>query len=332
MKQMIRSFGRMACFMWLCLGMAAGAFAAGEIGMVMNMEGSMTAKGTDGALRVLKIFAKVLPGDILFMGKDSYARIKFADGAQITLQPGAQFKIEDYHFDAQQPDKDRAGFNLVKGGLRAVSGLIGKRGDQDSYSVKAQTATVGIRGTHFGMLLCKSDCGSISTPEGKPPENGLHLDVAEGAVILRNAGATQLFNAGQFGFVRDTSTPPVTVPTERAVKVEVPAKIFLDRVRGTTGEKKNDQGKAAGADAKSVDPKAAKQGDAKAGKAKPDEGEPGAEAGGEAGDKSDGESGDEAGDESGAGSGDEPGTESGGGESGGGESGGGESGGTVCPI
>lgn len=251
MKQIIRRLGRLACFMWLCFGMAAGAFAAGEIGMVMNMEGSMTAKGADGSLRALKIFSKVLPGDTLFMAKDSYARVKFADGAQISLQPGAQFKIEDYHFDAQQPDKDRAGFNLVKGGLRAVSGLIGKRGDQDSYSVKAQTATVGIRGTHFGMLLCKGDCTSISTPEGKLPEDGLHLDVAEGAVVLRNAGATQLLNAGQFGMVRDAAASPVVVPAERGIKVDIPAKILLDRVRGVSGEKaRSEAGKEGKADGK----------------------------------------------------------------------------------
>jgi len=217
--------------------------------MVMNVEGSMTARGADGSLRAMKIFSKVLPGDILFMSKDSYARVKFADGAQISLQPGAQFKIEDYQFDAQQPDKDRAGFNLLKGGLRAVSGLIGKRGDQDSYSVKAQTATVGIRGTHFGMLLCKGDCADISTPEGKPPEDGLHLDVAEGVIVLRNAGETQLLNAGQFGLVRDAAAPPVVIPVERGIKVDIPARILLDRVRGVSDEKRHDEGRTDGDDA-----------------------------------------------------------------------------------
>ncbi|OGT12992.1 MAG: hypothetical protein A3F73_13260 [Gallionellales bacterium RIFCSPLOWO2_12_FULL_59_22] len=235
--------------MWLCFGMAAYAFAAGEIGMVMNMEGSMTARGTDGALRALKIFSKVLPGDTLFMSKDSYARVKFADGAQISLLPGTQFKIENYQFDAQQPEKDRAGFNLIKGGLRAVSGLIGKRGDQDSYSVKAQTATVGIRGTHFGMLLCKGDCASIPTLEGRPPEDGLHLDVAEGVIMLRNAGETQLLTAGQFGLVKDAAASPVAVPVERGVKVEIPAKISLDRVRGVSGDERHDEGRTDGDDA-----------------------------------------------------------------------------------
>lgn len=249
MKQIIRSFGRLACFAWLCFGMAAHAFAAGEIGMVMNVEGSMTARAADAALRPLRVFSKVFPGDTLFMDKDSYARVKFADGAQISLQPGAQFKIEDYHFDAQQPDKDRAGFNLVKGGLRAVSGLIGKRGDQDSYSVKARTATVGIRGTHFGMLLCQGDCANLSTPEGKPPEDGLHLDVAEGAVVLRNAGATQLLTAGQFGLVKDATAPPVVVPAERGIKVDIPARLSLDRVRGVSSEESSGEGSTDGDDA-----------------------------------------------------------------------------------
>ena len=285
MKQVIRRFVRLACFMWLCFSVVAYAFAAAETGMVMNMEGSMTAKGTDGTLRALKIFSKVLLGDILFMGKDSYARVKFADGAQITLQPATQLKIEDYHFDAQQPEKDNAGFNLVKGGLRAISGLIGKRGNQDSYRVKARTATVGIRGTQFGMLFCQGDCSNIPTPEGNPPEDGLHLDVMEGSVVLRNAGTTQLLNAGQFGFVRDTATPPVIVPTERGVRVDIPARISLDRVRGVSGEKNRDKdkpdGKGAGtpaepkaSDSKAAKPDAAEPSAAESGAAEPGTAEP----------------------------------------------------------
>ncbi len=86
MKQTIRRLGRLACFMWLCFGIAGGALAAtGDIGMVMNVEGDLSAKGADGALRKLGVFGKVLVGDILFTGKDSYARVKFSDGGQISL-------------------------------------------------------------------------------------------------------------------------------------------------------------------------------------------------------------------------------------------------------
>lgn len=255
MRRVIHGLGRLACFIWLCFGMVAGASAASETGMVMNMDGTMTARGTDGELREMKIFSKVLLGDTLFMGRDSYARVKFADGGQISLQPGSQLRVETYHFNAQEPDKDNAGFNLLKGGLRAISGLIGKRGDPDSYGVKAETATVGIRGTHFGVLICKNNCTDLRTADGKPPEDGLHVDVAEGSVVLRNAGRTQLLNAGQFAYVRDINTPPVIIPAERSMKVTIPARISLDRVRGKSGDEKGGEGKADGngADDKGAD-------------------------------------------------------------------------------
>ncbi len=238
MKQIISRFSQLACFMWLCFGIAAGAFAAEaagivETGMVMNLEGSMTAKGTDGTLRGLKVFSKVLHGDTLFTGKDSYARVKFSDGGQISLRPASQFRIDDYRFDEKQPEKDSAGFSLLKGGFRALSGLIGKRGDPDSYAIKTPVATMGIRGTHFGVLLCRGDCDDHPPrADGIPLEDGVHLDVMEGAIIVKNAAGSQLLNAGQFGFVAHISAPPVVVPAEHGMVVHIPAKISLDKVKG----------------------------------------------------------------------------------------------------
>lgn len=259
MRQEIRRFGRLICFMWLCFGVAAGALAAAanEIGVVMNVEGSLSAKGVDGTLRQLATWNKVFAGDTLFTGKDSYARVKFSDGGQISLRPASQFKIEDYHHDEQEPGKDAAKFNLLKGGLRAISGLIGKRGDPDSYGVKTQTATVGIRGTKFGVLFCKGDCDDIALPaDGNPLEDGTYLDVLEGTIIVKNSAGTQLLNAGQFGFVGSISTPPVVLPEERGVRVDIPAKILIDKVRGgSDGEDKGtSDGGGENADSKPVCP------------------------------------------------------------------------------
>ena len=234
MKQAIRRFGQLACFMWLCFGMAAGVSAAvSDIGMVMNVEGDLSAKGADGTLRKLATWGKVLAGDTLFTGKDSYARVKFSDGGQISLRPLSQFKIEGYHYDEQDSKKDAAGFNLLKGGLRAISGAIGKRGDPDSYSVKTRTATVGIRGTKYGVLFCQGDCADHPlSADGSPLIDGTHLDVFEGTVIVKNSAGTQLLNAGQFGFVGNISIPPIVVPAERGVKVHIIDTISVDKVRG----------------------------------------------------------------------------------------------------
>lgn len=235
MNQAIYRIGlHIAMLMCLFLGMADRVYAAApaEAGVVVNLEGSLAAKGADGSLHALAEKGKVFVGDALFTGKDSYARIKFLDGGMMSLRPHAHFNIENFNFDEKQPDKDKAVFGLVKGGMRAVSGLIGKRGDPDSYGVKTNTATIGIRGTNFGVQLCKGDCGDLSTPDGIPPADGLHIDVTGGAVLVKNAGGSQLLTAGQYGYVKEASSMPTVVPADHAIRVEIPARIMLDKVRG----------------------------------------------------------------------------------------------------
>ena len=103
----------------------------------------------DGSIRILANRSEIQNGDVLLTQRDSYAQIKFGDGAQITLKPNASVKIESFNFAAEVPQKDNFLFNLVekRGELRAVSGLIGKRGDPDAYNMGTETATIGIRGT-----------------------------------------------------------------------------------------------------------------------------------------------------------------------------------------
>ncbi len=236
MKQSFRFFGQMSCFMGLVFFALSGAVAASnEVGEVANMEGSLSAKGADGALRPLVNKGKVLVGDTLFTGKDSYARIKFTDGGQISLRPKSQFKIEKFNFDEQQPGKDEASFNLLKGAMRSITGIVGKRGDPDSYNVKTREATAGVRGTKFGIRFCQGDCEDVPLPaDGKPIADGSHFDVLEVTIIVKNSsGAQILLNAGQFGYVSDAGAPPVEVPADQAVRVEIPARISLDNFKGS---------------------------------------------------------------------------------------------------
>ncbi len=216
---------RIFSLLWLFVGAFALAAAAAENGVVVNVTGSLIAKSAEGALRALTPKATVAAGETLITGRDSYARVKFPDGAEISLRPDSHFKILSFYFDAQQPEKDNAGFSLLKGSLRALSGLVGKRGDPDAYQIKTQAATAGIRGTNFGLLLCQGDCAHIPTPSGAPPENGLHTDVEEGTVILKNAAGSQLVHAGEFSHVKDAQTAPLLLPKEQGIKIEIPPHI-----------------------------------------------------------------------------------------------------------
>ena len=211
-----------------CCIPAAHAATAGQI---THLSGTLSAKKPDGTSKLLAVKSDVVEGDTLSTETETYARIKFNDGGEVVLRPGTQLKIESYAYNAAKPESDNVVMSMFKGGLRAVTGLIGKR-NREKVTFATETATIGIRGTHFGALLCQNDCGGVQTTSGAPPANGLHVDVTTGAITLSNAAGKIELNPGQFGFAANANTAPVPVPPGQGVQVTMPSSISKDRAGG----------------------------------------------------------------------------------------------------
>jgi len=208
----------LALFSWGSL-----AFAQ-VVGTVTHLSGVLTVKRSDGSSAVLAVKSQIQQGDTLITESNTYTRVKFLDDAEIVLRPGSQLVVKSYLYDADKPAQDNVALSLVKGGLRAVTGLVGKR-NHDAVSFDTPTATIGIRGTHFGALFCQNDCGGVPTSSGSTPANGLHVDVAQGAIVVSNPAGQQVYQAGWFGYVASGSTPPVVVPPVRGVPLLIPLSI-----------------------------------------------------------------------------------------------------------
>ena len=129
----------------------AASAAAAPAATVTHLSGVLATSGA-GESRVLCIGSKVEVGETLSTASKTYARLKFDDGGEITLRPESEFRIESFHYDAKKPEKDSAIFRLLKGGLRTITGLVGKR-DRTSYKVHTVIATIGIRGTEYTAAL-----------------------------------------------------------------------------------------------------------------------------------------------------------------------------------
>lgn len=215
----------------LSLVLAAGGVAAAPAGQVTHLSGILSVKKTDGSSKILSVKSEVQEGDMLSTESETYARIKFADGAEVVMRPGSQLKVESYAFSQEKPETDNVVLNMLKGGLRAVTGLVGKR-NKDRVSFNTATATIGIRGTHFGALMCSNDCGGVPTVSGQPPANGLHVDVASGAVSVTNGSGQVVLNAGQFGYVPSPTAPPVVVPPQQGIQVTMPSSISQNSSKG----------------------------------------------------------------------------------------------------
>ncbi|WP_243656591.1 FecR family protein [Paucimonas lemoignei] len=130
----------------LLLGMQA--YAAQVAGTVTDLNGPLLAKKADGTVKILSQKSLVEQGDLLVTEKDTYARIKFVDNSEVTLRPGTQFRIDKFSYEEGKPQNDNALFSLLKGGLRAVSGAVGKR-SRERTSLNTPAATIGIRGTIY---------------------------------------------------------------------------------------------------------------------------------------------------------------------------------------
>jgi len=215
----------------------AGALLAGGIalissavfadnGAVSQLSGTLSVRKADGSVRILSQKSAIQPGDTINTQRDSYAQIKFPDGGQITLKPNTSVKLDRFNFSQAEPKKDSMVFGLIKGGMRAVTGLVGKRGDPDAYQMETATATIGIRGTTFGADDCTTTkCGSL--------QEAVYVSVADGEIVARNAAGSVSFLAGQFGSIESRDRLPRFLSTDPGLQFTPPAS-FIQSITGGT--------------------------------------------------------------------------------------------------
>ncbi|SOE98287.1 FecR family protein [Burkholderia sp. OK233] len=208
----------------LVMSACANIAYAQAVGTVTHLSGVLTVKHADGSVAVLAVKSSILQGDTLVTEANTYTRVKFVDDGEMVVRPSSQVVVKSYVYDADHPEKDSVAIRLVNGGLRSVTGLIGKR-NHDAVSFDTPTGTIAVRGTNFGALFCQNDCGGVPTPSGSTPPNGLHVDVSQGAIVLVNPAGQQVFQAGQFGFVANLNTLPIVVPPTQGVPVTMPQSI-----------------------------------------------------------------------------------------------------------
>jgi len=174
----------------LCALASLAAHAAA--GVVAHISGTLSVQRPDGAILILGEKSEVQQGDLLTTQKDSYAQINFTDGSSATMRPYTQLRIEAYSFVQDKPQSDSSFMRLLKGGLRTVTGLIGKRGNQDAYRIGTATATIGIRGSMGDTRV-----------DGPAVDHYTHL----GTYTITNGTGTQEIGQGFSGHVSGANDP-----------------------------------------------------------------------------------------------------------------------------
>lgn len=137
----------------LCL--SALSLARGEVAAsVVFFTGAPVLTAENGSTRPLVRGGSIAAGELIDTA-DGRVQLRFPDGASMSLQPNTQFRVDRFRYagnGGHAAAGDGVVMSLLKGGLRTVTGWLGKR-DRSQYKIGTTVATIGIRGTEFGASL-----------------------------------------------------------------------------------------------------------------------------------------------------------------------------------
>ncbi|OGA50281.1 MAG: hypothetical protein A3G24_12945, partial [Betaproteobacteria bacterium RIFCSPLOWO2_12_FULL_62_13] len=165
----------------------------------------------------------IYQGDLIETRAQSHALLVFLDEGRITLQPETRFVVERFRYEPARPEAGSMVVRLLRGGMRALTGLIAKQRPQN-YEVQTLVATIGIRGTGFDASCtgpCVDETG-LASPETKPKPpappssdeklDGLFVYTWEGELEVRNPAGAQVAVLGQTVRVVARDRSPVLWP------------------------------------------------------------------------------------------------------------------------
>lgn len=202
----------------LCAALLAAAPAlAQSIGRVLVASGEVTVvRGTTTQPATAGLALQV--GDRVRTGAAGTAQLWFTDTSIVALRNGSDFVVERYSFSNSATDN--LVFNLVRGGYRTVAGLIGVQ-DRKAYVVKTKMATLGRRGTQYGIVYCEQDC---PLPQGGLAPDGLYGGVYDGRVSVANNTPEVVFGRDEYFYIASINSIPQPLLG--------PPAFFADRLAG----------------------------------------------------------------------------------------------------
>jgi len=184
--------------------MSGLSFAQGAQGYVQEVSGDVMGQVGPGRPAHVAKGQTLVNNATVTTGPQSFAVLKFEDGTAVLLKENTSFQVQHYTYNPKAPENANAIFNLVRGGLRMITGLVTSR-NRDALKVATPLATIGIRGTEFMAVLV----------------NPLYLQVINGAITATNAAGTVAFSAGQTGVVTSSTTLGSLIPVS-----QVPPGVF----------------------------------------------------------------------------------------------------------
>ena len=167
---------------------------------LVSSQGDISATDGAGTRRKLVDGGSVYVGETVDMGAAAKGILVFRDESRLTLGANTRFSVVNFVFDDKNPAEGKFLVSLLRGSMRALTGLIGNSNSRN-VSFATATATIGIRGTGLDL-----DCNA---------EASCSFFTWLGTIEVTPLGQTalQTLQAGQGLFVSRTEIRPLTAPT-----------------------------------------------------------------------------------------------------------------------
>jgi FecR protein len=168
----------------LCLVSLQG-FAQTIVADVERVVGEASAQAPAAAARTLQVGAPVYLGDRLLTASGALLELAFRDRTRFTLGSDTQMTIRQF----SAPESEHPSFLawVSRGVFRVVTGLIAR---QKPRAVKfiTPTATIGIRGTHFGVETDGARALVVLLEPENEDQTAIEVSNAFGAVTIDAPG------------------------------------------------------------------------------------------------------------------------------------------------
>jgi len=159
-----------------------------------SVSGSVSAQTGAAAARAVRQGDTLRAGDTVITGAGASAVLKFEDGQIAALGPNSRMVIQTFEYNAQSQSGNIV-LNLITGGMRAITGLIGKASPQ-RVTYKAGNYTIGIRGTDVNIA---SNQGNVV------------VTVNDGSITFTVGGQSYTVSAGNGAFMSGTTVRTDTI-------------------------------------------------------------------------------------------------------------------------
>lgn len=167
------------------IALVAPAHSPTMAGRVLFATGDVQGLDKDGLARRLAQGDVVREGELIRTGPESHVQLRMSDDALLALRPDSRVRLHAYRFVEQDEQSGRASIEVLIGGLRSITGAIG-RTEKQNYIIRGGKALIGVRGTDHETFVVAGV--------------GTYNRVTAGGTYLESAGRRVDLDPAETGF------------------------------------------------------------------------------------------------------------------------------------